>query len=156
MDIEEVITKMRRIGHLVRHMSRRLNRGEGRKKPPGPDLTFSQARTIWLLHANESHTMSELADKSAVSRPAATSNVDALEKLGMIERFADPSDRRVVKVKLSQKGKKWVQEHKKRHREDMARILSKLTDRERNELADSLEKTYSILSRIDPGAEKSN
>jgi DNA-binding MarR family transcriptional regulator len=155
MDVEEVIEKMRRIGTLVRHMSRRLNRRRG-KKSSGLDLTFSQARTIWLLHAHESHTMSELAEKSAVSRPAATSNVDALEKLGMIERFADPSDRRVVRVQLSGKGRKWVQEHKKRHKEDMARILSKLSGRERAELAESLEKTYRILSRIDPGAEKSH
>jgi DNA-binding MarR family transcriptional regulator len=152
MDVEEVIAKMRRIGHLVKHMSRRLNRPGKRKKSRGPDLTFSQARTIWLLHANESHTMSELAEKSAVSRPAATSNVDALEKLGLIKRFADPSDRRVVRVRLSEKGRKWVHEHKKRHRENMTRILSKLSDKERKELAESLEKTYSILSRIDPGA----
>ena len=137
-------------------MSRRLNRPGKRKKSGGPDLTFSQARTIWLLHAHESHTMSELAGKSAVSRPAATSNVDALEKLGMIERFADPSDRRVVRVRLSGKGVKWVQEHKKRHKEDMALILSKLTSRERAELAESLEKTFNILSRIDPGTEKNN
>ena len=154
MDVEEVVEKIRRIGRLVRHMSRRLNRPSGKKRSPGPDLTLSQARTVWLLHAHDSHTMSELARRSAVSRPAATSNVDALQKLGMIERFADPSDRRVVLVRLSGKGRKWVQEHKKRHREDMTLLLSKLSARERAELADSLEKTYSILSRIDPGAEK--
>lgn len=151
MDVQEVIDRMRRIGGLTRHLSRRLNRGAERRRGDQPDLTLSQARTIWMLDHHDSHTMSELADRSAVSRPAATSNVDTLEKLGMVKRFADPSDRRVVKVRLSPKGKKWVTEHRKRHREDMTSLLSKLTDREREQLAESLEKTYSILSRIDPG-----
>ncbi len=154
MNVEEVIAKMRRIGRLTMHLSRRLNQPLEKKKSFKPDLTLSQARTIWLLNAHESHTMSELAQASAVSRPAATSNADALKKLGLVERFADPSDRRVVRVRLSEKGKKWCKEHKRHHREAMSLLLAKLSDRERAQLADSLEKTYNILSRIDPGAAK--
>ncbi len=154
MDTGHVVTQMRRMGRLIRRLSRRLDKSAGRKKSAHPDLTLSQMRTIWLLHEAESFTMSELAARSDVSRPAATSNADALEKLGVLERFADPSDRRVVRVRLSTGGKKWVQDHKKQHRESMTRILSKLTDDERTELAEGLEKVLGILGRIDPAVKE--
>jgi DNA-binding MarR family transcriptional regulator len=150
MDTEEVAARMRRIGALVKNLSRRINKSRGGHKSHHPDLTLSQARTIWLLNEIESLTMSELAGRSGVSRPAATSNADALQKLGLIARFADPGDRRVVRIRLSKKGKNWCAEHRKHHRENMAQLLSKLSDAERAELAASLERTYSILSRIDP------
>ncbi len=150
MEIEEVIAKIRRIGSLVKNLSRRLDRPRGKQRGTHPDLTFSQARTIWLLDEVESHTMSELAALCSVSRPAATSNVDTLEKLGVIERFADPSDRRVVRIRLTEKGKKWHREHRRHHKQRMARLLQKLSPQERKELASSLEKMYNILSRIDP------
>ena len=154
MDIEHLVTQMRRMGRLIRRLSRRLDKSTGKKKSMHPDLTLSQMRTIWLLHDVESYTMSELAARSDVSRPAATSNADALEKLGVLERFADPSDRRIVRVRLSSGGKKWVQDHKKQHRESMSRILSELTNAEREELAETLEKIQKILSRIDPAAKE--
>jgi len=154
VDIEHVVTQMRRMGRLIRRLSRRLDKSTGKRKSRHPDLTLSQMRTIWLLHDVESYTMSELAARSDVSRPAATSNADALEKLGVLERFADTSDRRVVRVRLSAGGKKWVQDHKKQHRESMTRMLSKLTGAERAELAETLEKIHAILSRIDPAAKE--
>lgn len=154
MDIEHVVTQMRRMGRLVRRLSRRLDKSSGKRKSRHPDLTLSQMRTIWLLNEVESFTMSELAARSDVSRPAATSNADALERLGVLERFADPSDRRVVRVRLSAGGRKWVDDHKKQHRESMTRILSELTDAERAELARSLEKVLAILGRVDPAVKE--
>jgi DNA-binding MarR family transcriptional regulator len=154
VDIEHVVTQMRRMGRLIRRLSRRLDKSPGKRKSRHPDLTLSQMRTIWLLHEADSYTMSELAARSDVSRPAATSNADALEKLGVLERFADPSDRRVVRVRLSADGRKWVQDHRKRHRESMMRILSKLTDAERAELAQTLEKVLAILGRVDPAVKE--
>lgn len=154
MDVEHVVTQMRRMGRLVRRLSRRLDKSSGKRKSRHPDLTLSQMRTIWLLNEVESFTMSELAARSDVSRPAATSNADALERLGVLERFADPSDRRVVRVRLSAGGRKWVDDHKKQHRESMTRILSELTDAERAELARSLEKVLAILGRVDPAVKE--
>jgi len=153
MDVEQVVNQMRTMGRLMRKLSRRLDKSSGkRKKSSHPDLTLSQMRTIWLLNEVDSFTMSELANRSAVSRPAATSNADALEKLGVLDRFADPSDRRIVRVKLSTRGKNWCRDHRKEHQESMRRMLSKLSASERKELAEVLEKVCGILGRIDTGA----
>lgn len=154
METEEVVAKMRRIGTLFKHLSRHLSKGPSKRKGLSADLTLSQARTIWLLDNVGSCTMSELAKSSAVSRPAATSNVDALQKMGLVARSADPGDRRVVRIQLTAKGRKWCQEHRRRHKQNMSRILRQLTGRERAQLADSLEKMYKILSRIEPSGEK--
>jgi DNA-binding MarR family transcriptional regulator len=140
---------MRRLGGLVKHLTHHLNRQPGRRRGTQPDLTLSQARTVWLLEEVESCKMSELARRSVVSRPAATSNVDTLEELKFLVRFADPSDRRVVRVRLTEKGKDWCREHRRRHRRSMEILLEKLSDREREELADSFGKIYEILSRLE-------
>ena len=46
-----------------------------------------------------------------VSLGAASQMVDRLEKFEMVERIADPKDRRVRKVQVLEKGKKFVQEN---------------------------------------------
>jgi len=46
-----------------------------------------------------------------VSLGAASQMVDRLEKLEMVERIADPKDRRVRKVLVLDKGKNFVQEN---------------------------------------------
>jgi DNA-binding MarR family transcriptional regulator len=46
-----------------------------------------------------------------VSLGAASQMVDGLEKIEMVERIADPKDRRVRKVLVLDKGKKVVQEN---------------------------------------------
>ena len=46
-----------------------------------------------------------------VSPGAASQMVDRLEKLEMVERIADPKDRRVRKVLVIDKGEKFVQEN---------------------------------------------
>ena len=55
--------------------------------------------------------ISELCEHMMVSLGAASQMVDRLEKLEMVERIADPNDRRVRKVLVVDKGKKFVQEN---------------------------------------------
>ena len=68
----------------------------------GADLTVRQALVLWQLH--EPLTMSDLAIRLGCDQSNATGLVDRLESHGYLQRVADPQDRRVRRVELTQTG----------------------------------------------------
>lgn len=53
--------------------------------------------------------VSEISGKLNVTSPTVTQHINSLEAQELVERHADPSDRRIVRIKLSDKGKKYIQ-----------------------------------------------
>ena len=74
------------------------------------DLSLLQAYALAYLFFKGSTKITELCEHMMVSPGAASQMVDRLEKLGMVERLADPGDRRVRKVVLLAAGKEFMQE----------------------------------------------
>lgn len=68
------------------------------------NISYAQFFLMGFLNDSESLTMSEIATKMGHSTAAATGLVDRLEKLDFVERFNDPSDRRKVKVRITEEG----------------------------------------------------
>lgn len=68
------------------------------------DLTFTHLMALKALHDKEVCTMSRLTDSLAVTHGASTGVVDRLAKLGYVQRFPSPDDRRVVNVSLTESG----------------------------------------------------
>src|SRR5689334_13295535 len=48
--------------------------------------------------------VSEIGNRLAIATPTATQQITALESQGYVERSVDPHDRRVVRVRLTEKG----------------------------------------------------
>ena len=74
------------------------------------DLSLLQAYALTYLYYKGPIKISELCEHMKVSPAAGSQMVDRLEKLDMVERIADPKDRRVRKVIVLEKGKGFVQE----------------------------------------------
>jgi DNA-binding MarR family transcriptional regulator len=74
------------------------------KAKAGADLTVRQALALWQLH--EPLKMSDLAIRLGCDQSNATGLVDRLERHGYLLRVADPQDRRVRRVELSEAGKR--------------------------------------------------
>jgi len=74
-------------------------------------LSLLQGYALTYLFFKGPIKISELCDHMMVSLGAASQLVDRLEKLEMVERISDPKDRRVRKVQVLGKGKKFVQEN---------------------------------------------
>lgn len=53
--------------------------------------------------------ISEISGKLNVTSPTVTQHINSLEAQELVERHADPSDRRVVRIKLSDKGKNYIE-----------------------------------------------
>jgi len=67
-------------------------------------LTPNDAKALWALGTEQGQTMGALADRWLCDASNATWIVDRLEERGLAERRADPSDRRVKLVVLTQAG----------------------------------------------------
>ncbi len=68
------------------------------------DLTPAQIHILLWLGNDGSLTMGKLARVVAVTEKTITGMVDRLERDGLVERRRDPTDRRVVHVRLAPKG----------------------------------------------------
>lgn len=75
------------------------------------DLSLLQGYALTYLFFKGPIKISELCEHMMVSPGAASQMVDRLEKLKMVERIADPEDRRVRKVLVLDKGERFVQEN---------------------------------------------
>ncbi|RYD61888.1 MAG: MarR family transcriptional regulator [Verrucomicrobiaceae bacterium] len=73
---------------------------------------ISQGRftVMMLLHHGCTHvsTPAELAEAAGVTRATMTGLIDTLEKDGLVERGANPSDRRTVRVKMTSAGEAFL------------------------------------------------
>ena len=80
-------------------------------------------------------TAGELADSGLISSAGVTLRIDRLEKDGLIVRERGPEDRRVVHSRLSEEGRKQIDELFTEHLENERRMLAGLSPAECRQLA---------------------
>jgi DNA-binding MarR family transcriptional regulator len=99
----------------------------------------------------QAHTPAELADMSGVTRATMTGLIDTLERDGLVKREPDPVDRRMMSVRLTERGHQVLQKVLPGHFRNMARVMSPLSDSERKTLVRLLSK---IMQQTDPQFDK--
>ncbi|PYI53404.1 MarR family winged helix-turn-helix transcriptional regulator [Paenibacillus flagellatus] len=52
--------------------------------------------------------VSEISEKLNVTSPTVTQHINSLEAQELVQRHADPADRRIVRIRLSDKGKAYI------------------------------------------------
>ncbi|MFO0971558.1 MAG: MarR family transcriptional regulator [Candidatus Saccharimonadales bacterium] len=103
-------------------------------------LPHAQGEALFCVFHNNEVTVSELAGFLGVTPSAATQLADALVQSSYIERLVDQRDRRVTKLKLSQKGEAALKELKRAKLTKLNQILAPLSDSELETLASLLKK----------------
>jgi DNA-binding MarR family transcriptional regulator len=97
-----------------------------------------QPRAAKLLGADECvpgpRTPAELADAAGVTRATMTGLIDTLERDGFVKREPDPDDRRMMSVRLTSRGERFMQEFLPGHFKAIAAIMGSLTESERKTL----------------------
>jgi len=124
----------RRISFLMHDISRHSRYWfDARAKSRG--LTRAQWRVlISLAHSEESPTQSELADRLDVERITLCRMVDRMAEAGLLERHADPSDRRVWRLQLTDKAAPLVDDLSDIANEMEENMLSPLDAEQREQL----------------------
>ena len=73
------------------------------------DLNRSQASVLFSLHQKKSMSQKELAVQLNMTPPSITSTIQKMERSGYITRKPDPSDQRVMRLELTEKGESCIQ-----------------------------------------------
>ncbi|MGI6421674.1 MAG: MarR family winged helix-turn-helix transcriptional regulator [Syntrophomonadaceae bacterium] len=89
-----------RLGAITRKISREYNT---RFLEFG--ITLGQSFVLFDLLEHDGAGIKDIAGRVQLDSPAVTGLVDRLSRQGLVERIDDPSDRRSVKILLTEKGK---------------------------------------------------
>jgi DNA-binding MarR family transcriptional regulator len=113
-----------------------------------------QPRAAKLLGADECvpgpRTPAELADAAGVTRATMTGLIDTLERDGFVKREPDPDDRRMMSVRLTSRGERFMREFLPGHFKGIAAIMSTLTEAERKTLVRLLSKIQEQAAALSP------
>lgn len=113
-----------------------------------------QPRAAKLLGADECtpgpRTPAELADAAGVTRATMTGLIDTLERDGFVKREPDPDDRRMMSVRLTARGERFMQEFLPGHFKVIAGVMNTLTEAERKTLVRLLGKIQERTATLNP------
>jgi DNA-binding MarR family transcriptional regulator len=102
-------------------------------------LTVPQFRMLVVLETGGPTNLSRLAEHLAVNPSTAMRMVDRLAAAGMLERADDPADRRVVRLALTEPGRRAVREVTERRQAEIARIVGTMAPTHRGAMIRALQ-----------------
>lgn len=97
-------------------------------------LHLGQELLIVDIHHNPDTTQSELVQRIGFEQPTIAKALTRMERSGFIERTADPGDRRVTRVRLTERGEAVVDAVQAAWAEADAQATAELTDEEAGQL----------------------
>ncbi len=98
--------------------------------------------------------VSDISQLLQVTSPTITQIINRLEERGWVERYMDPEDRRVVRVKLTLEGEQIAAQAKKRFMESFNGLLDHLGLEDSERLAELLMKVFDYYQQ--ESAERKN
>jgi len=110
-------------------------------------FTLPELYALKVLEKRGGCKMIELAKELLVTQPAVTALIDSLEERGLVERTRSNEDRRVVFVRITEKGSQVLKEIVKKRKEFMRRMTQALSQ-------DELAQLVNILTKLSAQAEK--
>ena len=94
--------------------------------------------------------MGRLSERLRVRHNALTQAADRLINNGLAERLTDPSDRRIVRLRLTEKGGAWVRQRRERRREHLDTLWQTLSPHERQEFVGAVRLLETIGNKLEP------
>ena len=130
--------------HAV-HIQQQMESLRGNNAGGIEDYDFLIRVFVTLAHSETTPTMGELSAGLGMSLSSATRIVDWLVRADCVERIADPHDRRVVRVRIAEKGQRLYQAANAHNSQRIAALLSHFTVEEQQELLRLLTKLFDAL-----------
>jgi DNA-binding MarR family transcriptional regulator len=117
-------------------------------QPLHREVSLPQLHILMMLQEQGRMTVSELANALCVSAPSASSIVDRMERLRLVERARDAADRRVVCVEISDHGRRVVEEMAGVRRDQLQALFRTMTDGELRHVICGVEAVQRALARL--------
>jgi MarR family transcriptional regulator for hemolysin len=102
-------------------------------------LSFSQVNTLMRLHFAGQADISDVSQQMGITNAAASQLVDRMVRLGLVDRMADPIDRRIKRLALTPEGHALAEKLVDIRRKWMETFTNSLTSRQREAISDALQ-----------------
>ena len=135
--ITEIMQSLRRIFKAIQDYSYDVSDKFG---TTGPQLW-----ALKTISQNENLSLGELGRRMYLHPSTITGLIDRLEKKGLVERDRDQTDRRVIKLRLTSKGKGLVKRAPNPIQGKMIYGLRKLKRKELNSIHHSVQKLVEVM-----------
>ena len=103
-------------------------------------VTVTEMHTLDAIGTGDPRTVSELATATKVTVSTMTIAINRLEGKKLVERVRDTADRRVVRVRLTEAGRRIAYAHRRFHRRMARAVADGLEPGELDILAQAMEK----------------
>lgn len=114
-------------------------------------LSLVQLQALVFLKKNPDAQMGEIATNFKIELPSATSLMNTLSKLDLVERKADKKDRRLVRISLTQQGTALLADAMKARKKKLDETLKHLSKEDKKSLLDIIQK---LISKMEVPSEK--
>ena len=119
----------------------------------------SHAKVIFHLHCGGEASVSEIAKNLSISKSGLEfifivpkfSNfiIDKLIQENLVERFTDPNDRRIIRVRVTEKGHEFCLKQREKTKKHLEEKISSLSSEELEKIKDLAKELNSIFSKIE-------
>ncbi|MFE0800623.1 MarR family transcriptional regulator [Streptomyces sp. NPDC058812] len=99
----------------------------------------SQLRVLLILEHHEGINLRTLADSLASTPPSTSRLCDRLQATGFVDRIVSPSDRREVRLRLSDRGRAFLDDLRRRRQRELQAVLDVMPAAKRAALLEGLE-----------------
>ncbi len=111
------------------------------------DLTMIEFHVLEAVGPGEGKTMSETARKLGITIGTLTTTVNRLIRKGVVERLKTDRDRRIVLVRLTDKGVRAFRHHEEFHREMIESLYESVQPQDNEVLINSLREIQAFFAR---------
>lgn len=132
---------------LTFEVSRLMRRKMASATKDDGSMNWLQMNALSLISEHEGVTMKEVAAFMKVSAPSATSFVNRLVKMQWVERTDDVTNRKLVRLKVTQAGKQILTEKIAQKKQMMRGIVSLLSDEDQTDMIRVFRNLLTSLSR---------
>jgi DNA-binding MarR family transcriptional regulator len=113
------------------------------------DITKHQIGLLFYIKQESGNPMNYYGSKMMISKPNLTVLADKLIEEGLLERDYHPNDRRVVILKVTEKGDQFYDEHMKRVKSYLLEKMAGFEDSDIIRLNELMEETKKIFSKLE-------
>ncbi len=157
MAVDRVLTdmatvdKVRNFGFLAKDVSRLSAKlFERRAREQALTLPMSQCKVLALLARHEGISQARLADLTETDPMTLVRTLDRMQQDGLIERRADPADRRAHRLYLLDEARPIVERIWEIAGETRSAALAALSQGEREQLVELLERVHRTMLALEP------
>lgn len=152
------MTKHRNLSYELVRAFRQLRNVHWRGRQPIDGSTKSETIMLFVLYRAMKHgsaglKVSELSGALRIAMPSATQTVNVLEARGLLERCPDPTDRRVVRIRLTDAGRAATEAAESAMIDGMSELIEHLGQGRTEQLIELLDDVSRFFEEREPGSD---